>query len=401
MTEKFYLSRPGMISSLGSGISDSLHALFTGKPDELLSSGNAWVQDKTLRLGAVRTALPNLLTVPAAFRSRNNQLLAATLHQIDTPFQAACKRYGRERIAAVIGTSTTAADENNPAFRQYLSGTPWQATDYLHARHQMSNPADFAAWCLQLQGSAYSISTACTSGARALISAARLLRLGVCDAVVCGGVDTLSQLTINGFHSLEVLSDGISNPFSKQRNGINIGEASAVFVMTRERLSADDLLLLSYGASSDAYHMSSPHPQGAGAIAAIEAALSAGSLNAADIGWINLHGTGTVQNDAMESLAVAATLGTNIPCTSTKPLSGHTLGAAGALEAALLWAVISRDDNPHGRLPEHHWDGQADEALPALRFCGENDCWSTSRRIGLSASYAFGGNNAVLIIGEE
>ena len=244
------------------------------------------------------------------------------------------------------------------------------------------------------------MSTACTSGARALISAARLLRLGVCDAVLCGGVDTLSPLTINGFASLEVLSDGMANPFSRNRNGINIGEAAAVFVMTRED-NGNSLPLLGYGASSDAHHMFSSRPDGLGAAQAFQVALNHAGLPPESIGWINLHGTGTLLNDGMESRAVAEVFGSQTAATSTKPLTGHTLGAAGALEAAFVWGIASRRDNPDGSLPPQLWDGQADPELPSIALTVSSSRWPQGRRIGASSSFAFGGNNSVLIIGED
>ena len=227
-----------------------------------------------------------------------------------------------------------------------------------------------------------------------------MLRAGLCDAVVCGGVDTLSPLTINGFASLEVLSGGIANPFSTHRDGINIGEGAAAFLLTREADFGDSLPFTGYGASSDAYHMSSPRPDGLGAIAAFRAALHHADVEAGDIGWINLHGTGTRHNDSMESMAVAEVFGSDTPCTSTKPFTGHTLGAAGAVEAALLWGMVSRRDNPEGRLPPQAWDGVRDDAMPPIRLTDADSRWPEGRRIGASSSFAFGGSNAVLIIGE-
>ena len=264
----------------------------------------------------------------------------------------------------------------------------------------MSAPAGFVAEAYGLHGLRYAVSTACTSGARALISAARLLRANLADAVICGGADTLSPLTINGFASLDVLSDGIANPFSANRNGINIGEAAAAFVMTRDPDFGGTMQLLGCGASSDAYHMSSPRPDGLGAAQAFQAALNHAGLSPHDIGWINLHGTGTQHNDSMESRAVAEVFGCQTPCTSTKPSTGHTLGAAGALEAAFAWGVASRETNPQGKLPPQLWDGTPDPELPAIALTDSGSTWLGGRRIAASSSFAFGGSNAVLVIGE-
>lgn len=266
------------------------------------------------------------------------------------------------------------------------------------ATHHAS-PSEFIAQVYGLDGLRYTVSTACTSGARALISAARLLRAGLCDAVICGGADTLSPLTINGFASLEVLSDGIAKPFSANRNGINIGEAAAFFVMTLDADFDGEMQLLGYGASSDAYHMSSPRPDGLGAAQSFQAALDKAGLKAEDIGWINLHGTGTQHNDSMESRAVAEVFGCHTLCTSTKPSTGHTLGAAGAIEAAFAWLMANRQYNPEGKLPPQQWDNVSDSELPNIALTDENSRWPSEKRIAASSSFAFGGSNAVLIIG--
>ena len=195
-----------------------------------------------------------------------------------------------------------------------------------------------------------------------------------------------------------MLSADRARPFTAGRDGINIGEAAAVFVASREALATDTQILYGYGASSDAYHMSSPRPDGAGAIAAIRAALTSARLAPETIGWLNLHGTGTVQNDLMEAQAVAATL-PHTTCTSTKTLTGHTLAAAGALEAALCWLHTSRRDNPEGRLPDARCPAY-DPALPPIHLTDGSSRFPAGRRLALSTSFAFGGNNAALIIGE-
>jgi 3-oxoacyl-[acyl-carrier-protein] synthase-1 len=244
------------------------------------------------------------------------------------------------------------------------------------------------------------ISTACTSSARALLSARRLLDMNLCDAVLCGGVDSLCKLTLNGFSSLEAVSNQRCNPFSINRSGINIGEAAVVFLMTREASGDHRIALLGAGASSDAHHISAPEPSGRGAQQAMQKALDNAKLHASDINYLNLHGTATQHNDAMESLAVNALFPEGVPCSSTKPLTGHTLGAAGALEAAFCWLALS-PENRDRQLPPHVWDGQADTGLPALRWVTPGDTLqqNSSRRL-MSNSFAFGGNNVSLIIGD-
>lgn len=395
-----YLGKPALTSALGSGLAAHLDALFQPPAATPLTASDEWVRGKTHFFGAVAEPLRDFPeSCTAEHFSRNNRLLWHALAQIEDQIAEVKQRFGAHRVAVVMGTSTSGADENIELFRHVVGGGAWHEQPFRYRQQLMVSPAEFTAEAYGLSGLRYAVSTACTSGARALISAARLLRAGLCDAVVCGGVDTLSPLTINGFASLEVLSNRIAQPFSAQRNGINIGEAAAVFVMTREPLCSDGLPLLGYGASSDAYHMSSPQPEGIGAAAAFAAALQSAGVAASEVGWINLHGTGTAQNDAMESAAVASVFGSRTPCTSTKPLTGHTLGAAGALEAAFLWGVTSRVHNPCGRLPPQ-LSADYDAALPPLAYTDAASCWPEGRRVGASASFAFGGSNAVVVIGE-
>lgn len=396
-----YLQQPALISAIGRGMEAHIHALLNPPSHTPLTPNSDWVRGKTLYFGTVHGELrPFAEHIFPEHRSRNNHLLWDALAQIEPQIHAAKAKFGADRVGVIMGTSVSGADENIPLFQSVANGGEWNSLPFAQQTQLHSDPADFVKQAYGLQGIAYGVSTACTSGARALMSAARLLNLGLCDAVICGGVDTLSPLTINGFYSLEVLSGCLAQPFSANRDGINIGEAAAAFVLTRERM-AHSLPLLGYGASSDAYHMSSPHPDGVGAVAAFQAALNHAQLSAQSIGWINLHGTGTRHNDQMESRAIAQVFGHQTPCTSTKTLTGHTLGAAGALEAALLWGVVSRQFNPQGKLPPQLGDGVRDDTLENIDLTDSNSYWKEGRRVGASASFAFGGNNAVLIMGED
>jgi len=232
-----------LVSALGSSLAEHLDGLLRPSENSPLTFSSEWVKGKNRAFGAVNRPLrpfPDHLS--AEHRSRNNQLLWDALAQIEPQIQAVLSRYGADRIGVVIGTSVGGADENIPLFQHVANGGGWADIPFKQQAQLLSSPADFAAAAYGLQGACYGVSTACTSGARALISAARLLRLGVCDAVVCGGVDTLSPLTINGFASLEVLSDGIANPFSRNRNGINIGLPLLEIGDDVEKISAGDRL---------------------------------------------------------------------------------------------------------------------------------------------------------------
>jgi 3-oxoacyl-[acyl-carrier-protein] synthase-1 len=331
--------------------------------------------------------------------SRNNQLLLEATLQIRPDIDSAIQTYGRDRIGVVLGTSTSGIHEASQGLAHYLREKQFPP-EYDYQQQELGAPANFLAEWLQLSGPAYVISTACTSSARALMSAQRLLDLGVCDAVLCGGVDTLCKLTLNGFSALEAVSEQRCNPFSVNRNGINIGEAAVLFLMTRHAGDSQPIALLGSGASSDAHHISAPEPTGRGALQAMRKALGRANLQPEQIAYLNLHGTATQHNDAMESLAVATLFPAGVPCSSSKPMTGHTLGAAGALEAAFCWLSLSADNREHA-LPPHVWDGQPDPELPPLQWVTPaTRLTSIAPRYLMSNSFAFGGNNVSLIIGD-
>lgn len=383
-----YLNALGVICALGRGQADVSRSLFAGDCSGMRAE-SGWVPERVLPVGGVRNELPQIPGELSAQSSRNNQLLLEAALQIEEEIRQAIQTYGASRVGIVLGTSTSGIDEASRGIAHYLRKQQFPG-DYDYQQQELSAPANFLADWLHLSGPAYVISTACASSARALVSAQRLLDLGVCDAVICGGVDSLCKLTLNGFTSLEAVSSERCNPFSVNRNGINIGEAAVLFLMTREPAP---IALLGSGSSCDAHHISAPEPSGKGALQAMRKALASAKLAPEQIGYLNLHGTATQHNDAMESLAVASLFPQGVACSSTKPMSGHTLGAAGALEAAFCWLSLA-----HGRVPPHVWDGQADPALPALHWAKAGD--TLKRRCLMSNSFAFGGNNISLIIAE-
>lgn len=395
-----WLGTPGVVCALGSGVDAVARAAFAGDTAGMRAQ-TGWVDGRALTLGACGGALPPLpASLATHHHSRNNQLLLAAAAQIETPLRAAVARYGAGRVAVVLGTSTSGVNDNASAFRHLRAQGAWPDT-YDYRRQALSSPASCLADWLGTTGPAYTLSTACTSSARALLSAQRLLKLGLCDAVVCGGADTLCRLTINGFATLEAVDEALCVPFSANRRGINIGEAGVLFLMERTAADANAVALLGGGASSDAFHMSAPDPTGAGARRAMLAALQSADLEPASIGWLNLHGTGTPHNDSMESHATHGVFPQGVPCASTKALTGHTLGAAGALEAALTWVTLSAA-NTSGQLLPHVWDGVPDPALPPLEFSTSGHHYAQGRpRRAMSNSFAFGGNNASLVFGGQ
>lgn len=273
------------------------------------------------------------------------------------------------------------------------------APEFRYPQLEFGGTAGFVAEILGLRGPTLTLSTACSSSARSLASARSLLRLGLCDAVIAGGSDSLCGLTTNGFSSLQAVSPDVCNPMSANRNGLNLGEGAAVFLLTRE---AGGIQLAGVGESSEAHHMSAPDPEGGGAITSMRGALRDARLETNRVRYLNLHGTATPLNDAMESRAVLDVLGDDVPCSSTKPLVGHTLGAAGATELAFCWLVLDRREGDELVLPPHVFDGMRDPDLPLLRLAGKAERIHAPEPVALMTnSFGFGGNNCTLLISED
>ncbi len=383
-----YLSAPGLVCALGSGAEAVRAALFAAAPSGVQTS-DFFSADRLLALGRVTTFVPTLEDAPVIDRSRNNGLLRLALAQIRPQVDAALARFGPARVGVVLGTSTSGIGEGERALAsRVVHGT--LGAGYHYAQQELGSPARFLARELGARGPTTVISTACSSSAKALASAARWLAAGLVDAVVVGGADSMCRFTIAGFSALDSISTARCNPMSRHRNGINIGEAAALFLMTRDETS---VRLAGWGETSDAHHLSAPEPTGRGAAEAMRLALHRAQLGAGEVGYVNLHGTATPQNDAMESRAVETVLGREVKVSSTKPLTGHTLGAAGALEAALCWLTLT---DAQGRLPPHWFDGALDPELPSLALVTSGQ--TGAPRAVLSNSFAFGGNNASLAL---
>lgn len=392
-----YLNQLGMITPLGTDLDAAKRALL-----ELNQSGVAlsdvYSPGRQLPVGRIdgNFALPPMDDWPLADRSRNNQLALAALRQFRPAVERAIERFGAARVGVVIGTSTSGVGEAENAMRAYVSTGALPAA-FHYGQQELVSPAAFLAGELGVCGPAYVHSSACASSAKALASAARLLRLGVCDAVLAGGVDTLCRFTVAGFAALESVSATRCNPLSLNRDGINIGEGAALFLLSREPAAVS---LRGWGESSDGYHMSAPDPAGAGGRLALEQALGRAQVAAAEIEYVNLHGTATVQNDAMEAQLIHRVLGDGVYVSSTKPMTGHALGAAGAIEAGICWLAM-QDDNATGKLPAHLWDGAADPQLPPLRLATVDTRLGHAPRWAVSNSFAFGGANVTLVLARE
>lgn len=309
--------------------------------------------------------------------------------------------FEKDEIGIVIGTTNSGIQEFEDSENKH------------HA--ELGNPAEFLKWYLGTKNYAASVSTACTSGTKAFSTAVKLLQNDVCKVVIAGGIDTLAAMPSYGFHALEVLSHEKSNPFSKNRDGISLGEGGALFVLTKDvkmqkcldvksitnvgRICKSDneiVVFLGIGETSDAYHSATPDPDGVQAVRAIQLALDDAGLKAEDIDYINLHGTGTVSNDLMEANAIYKVFGDNVPASSTKPFTGHCLGAAASIEAFICYQILKGERN----LPIHKYDNEYDENLPKINLVNSN---TENKKINtcMSTSFGFGGTNAVVIMGNK
>lgn len=377
-----YLHQVSALCNLGGDTQALAPQLFSAEQSPLKTT-DAYSPGRLLPLGQVSE-------LPGRADTRNNDLLAAALEPMREAVEQLKARCGSARIGAIIGSSTSGIAEGEAAVAEQLRSGSFPA-GFHYRQQEIAAPSTFVAEYLGITGPHWTISTACTSGAKAIASGARLLQLGVCDAVIVGGGDSLCQLTVAGFSALAAVSDQPCNPFSRNRRGINIGEGAALMILSRQ---PSQVRLAGYGETSDAHHISAPEPQGKGAEVAMRAALAMAGLAPEAIDYVNLHGTATEQNDRMESLATARVFGLQVPCGSTKSLTGHTLGAAGALEAAFCYLALVRGD---GVLPVHLWDGERDPELAPLSNLGARRA-AAPLRYAMSNSYAFGGNNISLIL---
>lgn len=342
-----------------------------------------------------RVAAVDSVTLPDAlseWNCRNNRLawLGLQADGFTEAVAAARHRYGAARIAVLLGTSTASIEETESEYRRLPQGAllPAHLNPRLHTPHSL---AAFVQAALALEGPCLTISTACSSSAKVFASAERLLRLGVVDAAVVGGVDSLCASTLFGFHALQLVSPQPCRPFDRHRSGISIGEAAGFALLERPGPADRAPRLLGYGESSDAHHMSAPHPAGAGAERALDAALARASLDPAAIDYLNLHGTASAKNDEVEAALVARRFGPQLVASSTKGVTGHTLGAAGIVGAAVCLNALE-----HGELPGTVNSTELDPVCgPQIRLAPAR----ADVRVAMCNAFGFGGNNCVLIFG--
>ena len=393
------ISAIGLVNALGTSCAEILPKLLAGdRSGVALVPG--FLAEGEARLGMVNCHLPLVPENLASLRSRNTQLLIASFEQIASPVAQAIAQFGAHRVGVVVGSSTSGIPEGERAIFSQEGGRGLPE-GYNYFQQEMGAVAEIVSTLSGAQGPSYCISTACSSSAKVFRAGKGLLDSGVCDAVIVGGADCLCRMTVRGFAALELLSAQPTNPLSRNRLGINIGEGAALLLLMRE---PGGVQVCGVGEASDAYHISSPHPEGRGACSAMQASLKDAGVAPEQIAYLNLHGTGTSHNDAMEARAVAAVFGEHLPalaCSSTKPMVGHMLGASGATEVAFCAMVLAfAQETGTVFLPPHVYDGDYDASLPPLSLVRPGDTLSLGQScFMMSNSFGFGGSNCAVVLG--
>lgn len=349
------------ICNLGSGIEEVYKNAMEGVSD-CFELSEDYITGKTVRLGKVTSPLPKIFN--GDYNTRCNRLALACIEPLEID------KYDKKSLAVVCATTNTGVEE-------YETGR-----NYKHA--QIGNPAEFIFKHFNLKNYYTTVSTACSSGIKAFLIARDLLQSGYAEQVLVVGTDALTKFPIYGFDSLEVLSPKPSNPFSKNRSGINIGEGAGAFIVS---LDGEGIEIAGLGETTDCYHATTPDPEGVEAGRAIREALGDEKAD-----YINLHGTGTIANDLMEGRAVYNTVGNITPASSTKPLTGHCLGAAASIETALCCKLL---DSKTNKVFPHIYDGEYDDAIPLINLHGGSEKIINSC---LCTSFGFGGTNCAVYL---
>lgn len=401
MNCNLYFSVPGVICAAGNDATSLWNSCISANQDgiKIVSA----ISGKDFFVGKIDDKF--LPPVPfAKYDMRIIRILNNALNQIESFVENAKSKFGCDRVGVCLGSCDNGSEFSLKGHRSFFENGQFPS-DYELDVQGADYPATFAKSKFGLTGPAFVFSTACSSSASAIIKAKELIIADIIDAAIVGGVDVASDTVLLGFDSLEAVSDEIANPFSKNRKGITLGEGAGVFVLSKDESIFGDnrvsVKLLGTGESSDASHMTAPLEDGSGAAQAIKEALIDSKLSVNDIDYLNLHGTGTVLNDSMESKAVSNVFGeyaSLMPCSSTKPLMGHTLGASGAIELAVCYMTLLNSSQK--KLPVHKFDGVLDENLPKLNFVTSDFVLKKEIKVTMSNSFGFGGCNVSLIIGK-
>ncbi len=366
------------LCNLGNNIETIYHKAINGDIS-CFDNLEGYINEGIVRAGLIKTDLP--IIYEKDYNLRCNKLLLKNCELLKDNIQDIGKKYSKDKIGVIIATTNSGVEE-------------FEKSE--NSKHfELGNPALFLKSYFGLSGFYATVSTACSSGLKAFSSARDLLNNNICDAVIIGCVDSLAKVPIYGFNSLEVLSDKPSVPFSKNRCGMNIGEGCAIFIAEND--SSNGIKILGIGESSDIYHLTTPDPQAKEAINAMNSALNEAGLKPEDIDYINAHATGTIANDIMESGAIYKVFNDKTPVSSTKPLTGHCLGAAAGIETALCCKLLDSFD---GRLYPHIFDKNYDKSLPKMNLVELGKKYQKCN-VCMCNSFGFGGTNAIMIMGKN
>ncbi|MCR5764070.1 MAG: hypothetical protein K6G00_11885 [Treponema sp.] len=402
MNNPLFISYPGVICSAGTGRDSLWQAVTLGLQDGMKKIKAEDKEFFAARIEDVSDASD------ARYDMKITRIEKAAVEQIDSVIRKALDLYGKDRIAVCVGSCDNGSEFSVAAHKTYFNAGTFPSSYELEMQGA-SYVATYVKELYEIKGPCLAFSTACSSSATAMVKACQLIQGGIVDAVIVGGVDIASDTVLLGFNALEAVSSEKTNPFSKNRHGITLGDGAAFFVLSKENLvqNMPAVLIAGYGESSDAHHITSPDPSGDGAVRAMKSALDCAQIESCQIDYLNLHGTGTVFNDAMEAKAVNYVFGDYaVPCSSTKSETGHTLGAAGALELAVCYETIVRNMGKENvRLPLQCWDKQKDNAMPEL--CIVDSDYHANKNVSspiqycMTNSFAFGGANVSLIIASQ
>ena len=387
--KKIYLSAPALVCCAGKNRNELYESCLNGFQGGLVMRALPGHGEGLFPVGLIDEEL----LAKYAGNAKIIRVINAALEQLRPAIEKAVCAYGPEKVGVCFGTCDNGSEASLMAHNALFAKNAFPE-DYDLRFQSASFPVEFISRTFGLCGPGFTIATACSSGASAIARGAELIRSGFCDAVIAGGADIVSPTVFAGFHALEAISDSLTNPFSKNRKGINLGEGAAFFLLDADENSGVELL--GAGESADAHHITAPGPDGAGPASAMRSALKNAGITGEQIDYVNLHGTGTELNDRAESLAMQTVFGgaypPSPPVSSTKPITGHTLGAAGALEAAICWMALTEQRG----LPVHCWDGVQDEEIP---FFPAHESDQQTPAICMSNSFGFGGCNVSLILG--
>ena len=378
--ENIFINGYSCICNIGDNIEEIFKNLIDLN-DGFLKKREDIIKGSSLYFGTVNTKLPYIKD--ERYNLRCNRLLLHCLFQIEDKIKEIIQKYDKRKIGIIIGTTNSGINEFEIS------------NNIFHT--EISNPAGFLKNYLNLKGIYLGTSSACTSGIKALIEAVNLINKGIMDCAITGGADALSYMPSYGFNSLELLSDKKAIPFSKNRNGINLSEGAALFILEKEKCD-DSFIIKGFGETTDAYHFSTPDPCGYEAARAMNLALNLADLTPDKIDYINLHGTGTISNDLAEANAIKKVFQNNIKLSSTKGLTGDALGASSAIESAFCLSLLDKKVNKNNFLLPHKFDNIYDDNLPLINLVKKGDKKENINYV-MNNAIGFGGTNASIIFG--